>query len=164
MLKSDSTRYPSVEPTHASGPEWPEPDVAEAEAGAGDVVAFAGKKDLPFDLAVDLRLHEILQQARLTTTSSGAVIALARGNRMVCRASLGDKAPGVGVFLNTRSGLAGACVQTREMQLCDDTLVDPRVNATACSDLGIRSIAAQPVLDGEELWGVLEIFSRPQCL
>ena len=159
MLKSDSTRYPSVEPTHASGPEWPEPDVAEAEAGAGDVVAFAGKKDLPFDLAVDLRLHEILQQARLTTTSSGAVIALARGNRMVCRASLGDKAPGVGVFLNTRSGLAGACVQSREMQLCDDTLVDPRVNATACSDLGIRSIAAQPVLDGEELWGVLEIFS-----
>ncbi|MGC2184030.1 MAG: TonB family protein [Terriglobales bacterium] len=159
MLKSDSTHYPSVEPTHASGPEWPEPDVAEAEAGAGDVVAFAGKKDLPFDLAVDLRLHEILQQARLTTTSSGAVIALARGNRMVCRASLGDKAPGVGVFLNTRSGLAGACVQTREMQLCDDTLVDPRVNATACSDLGIRSIAAQPVLDGEELWGVLEVFS-----
>ncbi len=159
MLKPDSTRRPSSEPIPVSGPEWPELDAAEAEAAAGVVVPFPAKRDLPFDLALDLRLHEILQQARLTTTSSGAVIALARGSRMVCRASLGDKAPGVGVFLNTRSGLAGACVQTREMQLCDDTLVDPRVNATACSDLGIRSIAAQPILDGEELWGVLEIFS-----
>ena len=45
------------------------------------------------------------------------------------------------------------------MQLCDDTLVDPRVNATACSDLGIRSIAVQPILDGGELWGLLEVFS-----
>jgi GAF domain-containing protein len=114
---------------------------------------------LPSDISLDLRLHEILQQGRLTTASSGAVIALARGNRMVCRATLGDKAPGVGIYLNTRSGLSGACVQTREMQLCRDTVVDPRVNATACSDLGIRSIAVHPILEGEELWGVLEVFS-----
>jgi protein TonB len=45
------------------------------------------------------------------------------------------------------------------MQLCDDTLADPRVNVIACRDLGIRSIAALPVLDGGELWGVLEVFS-----
>ncbi|MGZ4732888.1 MAG: TonB family protein [Terriglobales bacterium] len=152
-------RYPSSVQTRVSGPEWPEPDASEAEAESSGVLAFHSQEDSPSDFALDLRLHEILQQARLTTTASGAVIALARGNRMVCRATLGDKAPGVGVCLNTRSGLSGACVQTREMQLCDDTLVDPRVNATACSDLGIRSIAVQPVLDGEELWGVLEVLS-----
>jgi TonB family protein len=45
------------------------------------------------------------------------------------------------------------------MQLCDDTLADPRVNVIACRDLGIRSIAVLPVLDGGELWGVLEVFS-----
>jgi protein TonB len=45
------------------------------------------------------------------------------------------------------------------MQLCDDTLIDPRVNAAACRDLGIRSIVVQPVLDDGELWGMLEIFS-----
>ncbi len=159
MLKPDSTRRTSSEPIPVAGPEWPEPDLAEAESEAGIVLTFPAKRDLPFDLALDLRLHEILQQARLTSTSSGAVIALARGNRMVCRATLGDKAPAAGVFLNTRSGLSGACVLTREMQVCDDTLVDPRVNATFCSDLGIRSIAVEPVLDGEELCGMLEIFS-----
>ncbi len=122
-------------------------------------MAFPGKADLPTDLALDLRLREILQQARLATAASGAVIALARGDKIVCRATLGDKAPSAGVSLNTRSGLSGACVQTREMQLCDDTLADPRVNAVACRDLGIRSIVVLPVLDGGELWGVLELFS-----
>ena len=142
-----------------SGPEWIEPSSGEPGAEPGDTSAFRGKEDLPTDLALDLRFHEILQQARLTTAASGAVIALARGDKMVCRASLGDKAPSVGVCLNTRSGLSGICVQTREMQLCDDTLADPRVNAMACSDLGIRSIVVLPVLDGAELWGVLEVFS-----
>jgi TonB family protein len=114
---------------------------------------------LPTDLRLDLRLHELLQQARLATAASGAVVALACGDKMVCRATLGDKAPSVGVCLNTRSGLSGACVQTREMQLCDDTLADPRVNVVACRDLGIRSIVVLPVLDGGELWGLLELFS-----
>jgi TonB family protein len=159
MLKPDPTRYPSIVGTQVTGPEWIEPDSAETRVESGDVVAFRSKADLPADVALDLRLREILQQARLATAANGAVIALARGDRIVCRASLGDKAPTAGVSLNTRSGLAGACVQTREMQLCDDTLVDPRVNAVACRDLGIRSIVVLPVLDGGELWGVLELFS-----
>lgn len=159
MLKHDSTRYPSIVQNRVSGPEWIEPSSPNAEAESSDVLAFCGKEDLPTDLALDLRLREILQQAHLTITASGAVIALARGTKMVCRATVGDKAPELGVCLNTRSGLAGACIQTREMQLCDDTLVDRRVNTTVCSELGIRSIAVQPVLEGEELWGVLEVFS-----
>ena len=158
MLKPDSTRYPPIVQTRSIGPEWIEPDSAEPWAESGDVVAFPSKADLPTDLALDLRLREILQQARLATAASGAVIALARGDKIVCRATLGDKAPSAGVSLNTRSGLSGACVQTREMQLCDDTLADPRVNVVACRDLGIRSIVVLPVLDGGELWGVLELF------
>jgi TonB family protein len=159
MLKPDSTRYPSIVQTRSIGPEWIEPDSVEAGVELGDAEAFSSEADLPTDLALDLRLREILQQARLATAASGAVIALARGDKMACRATLGDKAPSAGVYLNTRSGLSGTCVQTREMQLCDDTLADPRVNAVACGDLGIRSIVVLPVLDGGELWGILELFS-----
>ena len=65
------------------------------------------------------------------------MIALASGDKMVCRATAGEKTPSAGAFLNTRSGLSGLCVQTREMQSCDDTLTDPRVNAAACQTLGI---------------------------
>src|SRR4029077_7576413 len=156
MLKPDSTRYPSIVHTRSIGPEWIDTDSA---ADGLDVGVFRSQANLPADLALDVRLHEVLQQARLATGASGAVIALARRDKIVCRASLGEKAPSAGVCLNTRSGLAGACVQTREMQLCDDTLADPRVNVVACRDLGIRSIVVLPVLDGGELWGVLELFS-----
>jgi len=159
MLKPDPTRYPGVVHTRSSGPEWIETDSAENIAESGDTFAFQGQEELPADLALDLRLHEILDQALLTTAATGAVIALASGDKMVCRATAGDKAPSAGVCLNTRSGLAGACVQSREMQLCDDTLTDLRVNAAVCRDLGIRSILALPVLDGEKLWGILEVFS-----
>jgi|KBSMisStandDraft_5_1062788.scaffolds.fasta_scaffold76517_3 TonB family protein len=159
MLKPDSTRYPSFVQTRSIGPEWNQPDVLDPGVEANDSQVFKSQTDLPSELALDLRLREILQQARLATAASGAVIALARGDKIVCRVSLGDKAPSAGVSLNTRSGLAGACVQTRELQLCDDTLADPRVNVVACRDLGIRSIVVLPVLDGGELWGILELFS-----
>jgi TonB family protein len=159
MLKPDSTRYPSIVQTRSTGPEWIESDPLDPGVEAGHAEVFHRQTDLPSDLALDLRLREILQQARLATAASGAVIALARGDKIVCRATLGDKAPSAGVCLNTRSGLSGACVQTREMQLCDDTLADPRVNGVACRDLGIRCIVILPVLDGGELWGVLELFS-----
>ena len=159
MLKPDSTRYPSLVETRSIGPEWIESDSAHQRTEPGETEAFPSPAELPAGRALDLRLREILQQARLSTAATGAVIALALGGKMVCRATMGDKAPSAGVCLNTRSGLSGACVQTREMQLCDDTLADPRVNVIACRDLGIRSIAVLPVLDGGELWGVLEVFS-----
>ncbi len=159
MVKPDSTRSSSAFQTRVSGPEWIEPDSAGLAEESHHGQAFRSHQDFPSDVALDLRLHEILQQARLTTAANGAVIALALGDRMVCRATLGDKAPSVGVSMNTRSGLSGACVQSREMQLCDDSLADPRVNAMACRDLGIRSIVVLPVLSGGELWGVLEVFS-----
>jgi GAF domain-containing protein len=114
---------------------------------------------LSADLALDLLLNEVVEQACLATNASGAAIALARDREMVCRATTGVNAPGLGVRLNTSSGLSGACFRTREAQLCDDTENDPRVDATACRELDVRSILVVPVLHDEELLGVFEIFS-----
>jgi TonB family protein len=165
MLKPDPMRYYRVGPTRITGPEWIEPDLPEPEAAGNDrvdpleVLAFHHPEELPADFALDLKLHEILERALLTTTATGAMIALASGDKMVCRATSGEKTPSTGSFLNTRSGLSGLCVQTREMQRCDDTLADPRVNADACRVLDVRSIVVLPVLEGTRLWGILEIFS-----
>ena len=78
---------------------------------------------------------------------------------MICRATAGEKSPKTGVYLNTHSGLSGLCIRTHEMQRCDDSLTDPRVNAAACRELEIRSIVVLPILAGEKLWGILEVFS-----
>jgi TonB family protein len=111
------------------------------------------------DLALDLLLNEIVEQALLATGATGAAIALARGNELVCRATTGANAPDLGVRLNTRSGLSGTCIQTGKVQRCDNTLTDPRVDTGSCRRLNVRSILVVPVLKGGEVLGVFETFS-----
>jgi TonB family protein len=119
---------------------------------------------LSTDLALDLVLNEIVEDARLATGATAAAIALARGDEIVCRATTGDNAPDLGVRLEVHSGLSGACVQSKKWQRCDDTETDSRVNAEICRDLGVRSILVFPVVKDDKLLGVVEIFSpRPSA-
>jgi TonB family protein len=150
---SDPSR--AAESNHELPPGPAESDVAHLVrtlAVHGGGASFA-------DLALDLVLNEIVEQARLATTATGAAIALSRGDEMVCRATSGANAPDLGVGLNTRSGLSGACVRTRQVQRCDDTEKDPRVDSAVSRSLEVRSVLVVPVLNGEELAGVFEIFS-----
>ena len=66
---------------------------------------------------------------------------------MVCRAATGHLAPDLGIPLNIRDGLSGACLQTRQPQLSVDTEFDPRVDPAISRRLGIRSILIVPVFD-----------------
>jgi protein TonB len=117
----------------------------------------------PSDLALDLVLNELVVRAAEATLANSAALALARGNEMVCRAATGHLAPDLGIPLNTRDGLSGACFQTHQPQLAVDTEFDPRVDP-AISRLGIRSILIVPVFDRNDktkaqFTGVLEVFS-----
>ncbi len=117
-----------------------------------------------FELALDLVLNEMVEQARLVTGATGAAIALARAGEMVCRATTGGDAPDLGVRLETTSGLSGACLQTGTIQQCVDAETDPRVNAGASQRLGVRSILVLPLGEEKEPFGILEVFSsRPNA-
>ena len=117
-----------------------------------------------FDLALDLVLNEVVEQARLATGATGAAIALARAGEMVCRATTGGDAPDLGVRLETKSGLSGACLQTGTIQRCGDAETDLHVNAEASRSLGVRSILVVPLSDETERFGILEVFSpRPNA-
>src|ERR1700687_5497241 len=115
------------------------------------------------DLALDLVLNEIVVRAAQATRASAAALALARGDEMVCRAATGHLAPDLGVPLNSRDGLSGACLQTRQPQLSVDTEFDPRVAPAVPPHLGIRPILIVPVFDTNDdnlqFTGVLEVFS-----
>jgi TonB family protein len=113
----------------------------------------------PPGLALDLVLNELVVRAATATRASAAALALKRGDEMVCRAATGEHAPDLGIPLNTRDGLSGACLRTHQSQLCLDTETDSRVDAATSRRLGIRSMLVVPVLDGEELVGVLEVFA-----
>jgi TonB family protein len=113
----------------------------------------------PPGLALDLVLNELVVRAATATRARAAALALKRGDAMVCRAATGEHAPDLGIPLNTSDGLSGACLRTRQSQLCLDTETDGRVDAASSSRLGVRSMLIVPVLEGEELIGVLEVFA-----
>jgi TonB family protein len=104
----------------------------------------------PPDLALDLVLNELVARAAAATAAGGAALALPRGDTMVCRATTGELAPGLGLTLNPADGLSGACLQTRQPQISVDTEADPRVDLTAAQRLGIRSILVVPVFRRHE--------------
>lgn len=111
------------------------------------------------ELALDIVLNEIVEQACLATGATGAAIALARDGEMVCRASTGGNAPELGTPLDMNSGLSGACLRSRQIQRCDDTLTDPNVDAEVSRELRIRSVVVLPLLRGDDSIGIFEVFS-----
>jgi protein TonB len=104
-------------------------------------------------------LNEIVQVALLSTRASAAAIALVEAGEMVCRATVGEHAPDYGARLNTAEGLSGACVQSRQVEVCDDAELDPRVDLAASRALGARSILVVPILARDRLVGIMELFS-----
>jgi TonB family protein len=113
-------------------------------------------------LALEIVLNEIVEQACLATGATGAAIVLVRDGEMVCRASSGANAPVLGAPLGSESGLTAECIRTQQVQRCDDAQADPRADAEASRRLGVRSVMILPLLRKGELAGVLEVFSsRP---
>ena len=121
-------------------------------------------EEIESEITEQFRLREILEEACLVTGATGAAIALARGKEMVCCANAGADAPDLGVCLDLHQGLSGNCIQTRRLQQCADTETDPRVDRQVCRELGVRSLAVLPLLQGSELLGVFEVLSsRPNA-
>src|SRR5271168_3019311 len=82
-------------------------------APAARFAAHGGGKFTPefsTELALEIVLNEIAEQACLATGATGAAIFLARDGEMVCRASSGTTAPELGARLEEGSGISQACV------------------------------------------------------
>jgi TonB family protein len=128
-------------------------------AQVAQALAAHGGGALSADLALDLVLNDVVKQARNATGATGAAIALFRDGELTCRATSGENAPDLGVRVDATSGLAGACVRSGEIQQCRDTEIDTRVNAETCRLLGVRSMLMAPLVDGQKLIGVIQVFS-----
>jgi len=161
---------PEPDPTEplASSAESPQVQTEEASF-ATDVADLAARfsaqggaglpPELAADLALEIVLNEIVMQACLATGATGAAIGLQCEGGMFCRATSGTTAPDLGSPLDTATGISGECVRTLRTQRCDDTLTDARVDAAASLRLGVRSLMVMPLLRGDELIGVFELFS-----
>ena len=160
-------RLPDPSSETPSGGEKPARGASLRFAGAENdelnqvakTLAEHGGGAVAFDLALDLVLNEIVEQARSATGATGAAIALTRDGEMVCRATTGVNAPDLGMRAEMNAGLSGACLKSGEIQECSDTETDPRVDAEACRQLGVRSMLIAPVSDGKQCFGILEVLA-----
>src|SRR5882672_559949 len=113
---------------------------------------------------LDATLQLLVERAQYITGASGAAIALRQGETMICCASSGASAPGLGAHLQIDSGLSAESVKTRQVLHCDDAENDPRVNRESCRALSIASVVVMPLVRGEEVYGVFELLSgRPRA-
>ena len=142
----------------AEGGSW------EADAGTGETQgAAAVSTTIQYEfnsLGSDLNsaLRVISERARTLLRGTGAAIALIdRGPMMLGECGTGG--PALGTHVDVHSGFSGECIRTGKALRCDDTEIDPRVEAAVCRRLGIRSIVAAPIRYEREVVGLVEVFS-----
>ena len=108
---------------------------------------------------LDEVLQLVAERAQAITGAHGIAIALAEGDEIICRASVGSMAPDRGMRLDAKAGFSGACFRTGRIIRCDDSEKDPRVNLEACRRLGTRSMVAVPLQGQGNVLGLLVAFS-----
>jgi putative methionine-R-sulfoxide reductase with GAF domain len=108
---------------------------------------------------LDGALQLLALRAQTFTRATGAAIALTEGSSMICRASAGLDAPGLGARFSSGSGFSGECVRTGQLLRCEDSETDPVVDRESCRQLGIRSMIAVPIRWDDAVIGLLEVFS-----
>jgi GAF domain-containing protein len=136
----------------------------ETQASAAERGSPAGSTTIQYEfnsLGPDLNsaLRVISERARTLLRGTGAAIALIERGPMMCRASVGSGGPPLGTHVDVHSGFSGECIRTGKALRCDDTEVDPRVEAVICRRLGVRSIVAAPIRYEREVVGLAEVFS-----
>jgi putative methionine-R-sulfoxide reductase with GAF domain len=104
----------------------------------------------------------VADRAQTFTRAGGAAIALADGSNqdeIVCRGCAGPDAPPLGTRLDLGSSFSGECIRTGKVLRCEDSETDLLADRESCRLLGIRSMVAVPVRDGDAVIGLLEVFS-----
>jgi PAS domain S-box-containing protein len=90
----------------------------------------------------------------------GTVIELVDNDSLVYRATSGPLAQGtIGMRVKQTSSLSGLAVKTRQVQRCNDTEKDPRVDHNACQRIGLRSMIVVPFCTASQIAGVLKVMS-----
>jgi TonB family protein len=172
LLRMTNRPMPLPEPRRSSALRPPLPAATAPDTGLGpesDLAALVARfaeqsggnfsAEVSTDLALEIVLNEIVEQACFATGATGAAIVLARDGEMVCRACSGPTAPELGARLDSESGISQECVRTHRLQKCDDAQSDPRADREASLRLGVRSVIVWPLLRNGEMVGLFEVFS-----
>ena len=108
-------------------------------------------------LDLEKAMQVITDQAQAVTHADGAVVEMYEYGYMVYRAASGTLSPFIGLKLKAEGSLSGLCVSSGTMLTCEDSEVDSRVDAEACRKVGLRSMIVVPLIQQDEMVGVLKV-------
>lgn len=144
-------------------PDGRDDEHSPRDSSAGGRNAGSHKKVVAADVALDWVLQEIVQQARLATTATGAFIGIVRAHSITCQATSGSNAAEFVAYLNRDRRMLNSCLNANAPQRCRDSETFEQLDANTCRYLGARSAVIVPIVDAEgEKIGVFGVFS-PQA-
>lgn len=134
---------------------------AERRAAAGhhEALVAAQQEVARADRNLDAVMEIVARRAQGITAADGAIVEMAEGDDMVCRAASGTAASHIGLRLRRETSLSGRCVAEGRLLVCHDTNTDPRVDKEACRRIGMRSLVVAPVTFLGRTVGVLKVYS-----
>jgi PAS domain S-box-containing protein len=97
-------------------------------------------------------MHAIADRAHALTHADAALIELREGDALVPK--IDTASPG---SPRTETSLSGLCLRTGEVQRCDDTANDRRVDPEVTRRLGVGSLVAVPLKAEGRVLGVLKV-------
>jgi PAS domain S-box-containing protein len=104
-------------------------------------------------------MHAIAERAHTLTHADAALIELREGDVLVPKVDTGN--PG---SPRTETSLSGLCLRTGDVQRCDDTANDRRVDPDVTRRLGVGSLVAVPLKAEGRVLGVLKVVAaRPHA-
>jgi len=109
---------------------------------------------------VDDLMRRVVRQTMRFTGATGAVVEQVDGDELVYVCADGSIAAHVGLRLQRRGSLSGLATVNRQIQRCDDSETDPRVNREACRVIRARSMLIVPLVFGDRVIGVLKATSE----
>jgi EAL domain-containing protein (putative c-di-GMP-specific phosphodiesterase class I)/putative methionine-R-sulfoxide reductase with GAF domain len=101
----------------------------------------------------------------LIPSAEGAWIQLYTDNAyLLVTAASGNLSDSVGTVLSLENSLSGHAIRSGVTQRTDDATIDPRVDTTLATELGVCSIICVPLRRGDEYVGVLNVTSGKESV
>jgi diguanylate cyclase (GGDEF)-like protein len=104
-------------------------------------------------------MRMVSEAALALAESDGACIALPEGDELVCSGAAGVAVPYLGRRLPAADSIVGECLRSRQLLVCGDSEHDPRVRRETCRRVGARSLIVVPLVHGDDVKGVLLVWS-----
>jgi diguanylate cyclase len=101
----------------------------------------------------------VMERVQSLTKADGAAVELAEGDVVAYRAVSGLAAGSDGLRVDRASSLSGLCLQLGMPLVSRDAETDPRIDLEACGQVGVRSVAAAPIVHRGQGVGVLTVVS-----